>query len=185
MLAVASVLCQQSPQDWPAVGPLLLVTTSPARAQGTLVPRAGEGRCLQCFGLYFPGGKNLLGCRKSVEVQSYPAAEQLQGHMSSNGQGISWVLALSHIAGLGAGVEDGPVLALLTWPCKSREESKLRREMWMRHCKLQSVPALLPHCLYLGSTSVWRNVWCFCRAESCSHLTHQLRDLHLHANEVV
>lgn len=105
----------------PAVGTLLLVTTSPAWAQGTLVPRTGEGRCLQCFDLYFPGGKSLLGCRKNVEVRSYPAAagarvQQWAGHQLG-------ARPVPHRrAGCWCGGQPCPGL---TWPYKSREESRL------------------------------------------------------------
>lgn len=108
VLAVPSVLCQRSPQGqlW---GHCCL--SPPVQLGHKARSYPGQERA----GAFSVLASTFLEAKASWaagRVWKQGATQQLQAHVSSNGQGISWVLALSHIAGLGAGVEDSPVLAL-------------------------------------------------------------------------
>lgn len=120
VLAVPSVLCQQSPQGqlW---GHCCLSPPAQLGHKARSYPGQERAGAFSVFGLYFPGGKSLLGCRKSVEVRSYPAAagarvQQWAGHQ------LGACPVPHRSAGCWCGGRPCPGL---TWPYKSREESKL------------------------------------------------------------
>lgn len=54
--------------------------------------------------------RSLMGCRRNMGVRNLPAAEQLQGCLSSSGLDMGWAFVLSQSLGLGAEVEANPVL---------------------------------------------------------------------------